>query len=158
MVDLFSFKELEPCYLKATYPIEIGNRKIEKGEALATFDKIQIGALKEVKNFVAARGGFDNRARVYWETTKELPLSFSQGVFSKTQVALLMNSKLVDFQKDDPIPIFFSEKLESDENGEFNLKENPIKLFLYEEKTGEKISFGLDGKRVKIDIVQKHHF
>ena len=70
MVDLFSFKELEPCYLKATYPIEFGNRKIEKGEVLATFDKIQIGALKEVKNFVAARGGFDNRAHVYWETTK----------------------------------------------------------------------------------------
>lgn len=151
MVDLFSFKELEPCYLKATYSIEIGNRKIEKGEVLATFDKIQIGALKEVKNFVAARGGFDNRAHVYWETTKELPLSFSQGVFSKTQLALLMNSKLVDFQKDDPIPVLFSEKIESDENGEFDLKEIPIRLFLYEEKTGEKISFGLDGKRVKIE-------
>lgn len=151
MVDLFSFKELEPCYLKATYPIEIGDRKIEKGEVLATFDKIQIGTLKEVKEFVTARGGFDNRAHVYWETTKELPLSFSQGVFSKTQLALLMNSKLLEVQKNEPIPILVSEELESNENGEFYLKEVPVRLFLYEKKSGEKIPFELDEKRVKIE-------
>ena len=38
----FSFKELEQCYLKATYPIEIGKKTIEKGEVVAKFDKIQI--------------------------------------------------------------------------------------------------------------------
>lgn len=70
MVDLFSFKELEPCYLKATYPIEIGDRKIEKGEIIASFDKIQMGFMKEIKDFVAARGGFDNRGWVFGKRLK----------------------------------------------------------------------------------------
>jgi hypothetical protein len=38
--------------------------------------------LNELKNYVVARGGYDNRGLVYWETTKELRLTFSQGVFS----------------------------------------------------------------------------
>jgi len=44
---------------------------------LARFDKIQIAGLNEVKDYVAARGGFDNRAHVFWETTRELNLTFS---------------------------------------------------------------------------------
>lgn len=151
MIDLFSFKELEPCYLKATYPIEIGNRIIEKGEVIAAFDKIQIGSLKELKNFVSARGGFDNRAHVFWETTKELPLSFSQGVFSATQLALLSNSKLVDLSTEQPIPVLKSEDLESNENGEITLKEIPIQLFIYKKETGEKISFTQKEKKIKIE-------
>ena len=151
MVDLFSFKELEPCYLKTTYPIEIGDRKIEKGEIIASFDKIQIGFMKEIKNFVAARGGFDNRGRVFWETTKELPINFSQGVFSSSQLALLTNSKMIDIPKTITIPISNIESLESNENGEFSLKEKPTSLFIYNKKNGEKISFELDNKLVKID-------
>ena len=38
----FSFKELEHLTLKATYPIEIGKRKIEPGEIIAKFDNITI--------------------------------------------------------------------------------------------------------------------
>lgn len=151
MIDLFSFKELEPCYLKATYPIEIGNRIIEKGEVIAAFDKIQIGSLKELKNFVSTRGGFDNRAHVFWETTKELPLSFSQGVFSATQLALLSNSKLVDLSTEQPIQVLKSENLESNENGEITLKEIPIQLFIYKKETGEKISFTQEEKKIKIE-------
>lgn len=151
MVDLFSFKELEPCYLKATYPIEIGDRKIEKGEIIASFDKIQMGFMKEIKDFVAARGGFDNRGWVFWETTKELPINFSQGVFSSSQLALLTNSKMIDIPETITVPISNIESLESNENGEFSLKEKPTSLFIYNKKNGEKISFELDNKLVKID-------
>ena len=38
----FSFKELEHLTLKATYPIEIGKRKIEPGEVIAKFDNIML--------------------------------------------------------------------------------------------------------------------
>ena len=138
MVDLFSFKELEPCYLKATYPIEIGDRKIEKGEIIASFDKIQMGFMKEIKDFVAARGGFDNRGWVFWETTKELPINFSQGVFSSSQLALLTNSKMIDIPETITVPISNIESLESNENGEFSLKEKPTSLFIYNKKNGEK--------------------
>ena len=39
-MENFSFKELEQCYLKATYPIEIGKRIIEEGEVILAFDNI----------------------------------------------------------------------------------------------------------------------
>ena len=103
MENLMGMKELYDVVLKATYPIEMGKRVIEEGEVILAFDKIQIAGLNEVKNYVAAQGGFDNRELVTWETTKELPLNFSQGVFSKNQLALLSNSKLIDFEPNNSV-------------------------------------------------------
>lgn len=139
MVDLFSFKELEQCYLKATYPIEIGNRKIEIGEVIAQFDKLQMTVAREQKDFITANGGFDNRAHVYWETTKEFPIRFSQGVFSAEQLALLSNSRLVEIPTSKKISLTKTELVETKEDGSFELSEEPIQLFLYNRATGEKI-------------------
>ena len=129
-MENFSFKELEQCYLKATYPIEIGNKTIEKGEVVAKFDKIQIAGLDEIKRWVSANGGFDNRPHVFWETTKEIDLSFSQGVFSKDQFALMTNSKLFEIEEDKPVLVTKMETLESDEENKIHLKENPVDLFM----------------------------
>ena len=90
----FSLKELYDVSLKATYPIEIGDRMIEEGEVIAYFDSIQISNFQEIKSYVTARGGYDNRAHVWWETTKEVNFQMERGIFSKTQFALLSNSKL----------------------------------------------------------------
>jgi len=70
--DLGSFKVLENVRLKSTYNMRIGERDIEPGETIAHFDKISISNFNEIKDVVAARGGFGNRARVFWETTKEI--------------------------------------------------------------------------------------
>lgn len=140
MEDLFSFKELEPCYLKATYPIEIGNRTIESGEVLAQFDKIQVAGLQNLIERKSANGGFDNRGHVFWESTKEIDLRFSQGVFSKLQFALLSNSKLVKIGEKEKVPVTKTESKESNENGIFELEQVPNKLFLYNKETGDKIT------------------
>ena len=73
-MDNIGFKELYEVTLKATYPIEMGDRKIEVGEIIAIFDKIQIANFEEKKSFISANGGFDNRAQVWWEETKEIIL------------------------------------------------------------------------------------
>ena len=49
----------------------------------------------EIKNTITANGGWDNRAHVWWTTTKEVDLSFTQGVFSKEQFSLLTGSKML---------------------------------------------------------------
>ena len=90
----FSFSELYSCVLKATYPIEVKDRTIEPGEIIASFDKIKLSSIAEVMNVFRASGGWDNRAHVFWETTQEVDLTFSQGVFNETQFSLLNNSKL----------------------------------------------------------------
>lgn len=72
MNNQFSLKELYDVRLKATYPIEIGNYKFEEGETIAFFDELTLANFQEIQNFTSANGGFDNRGRVFWTTTKEV--------------------------------------------------------------------------------------
>ena len=149
-MEEIGFKELYEVSLKSTYSIEIGNRVIEAGETIAAFDKIQIAIIQESKNFTTSRGGYDNRALVWWEETKEISLSFSQGVFSKEQLAFLINAKLVSNEGAEVIYINYREKIESDEKGILYTK-HPISspIFVYNYSTGEKMSnVTFNGKQV----------
>jgi len=77
MEQEFGLKELTDLTLKATYPIEIAGRTFEEGEVIARFDKIQLANFNEVVKRVSANGGFDNRALVVWEDSKEIQLKFT---------------------------------------------------------------------------------
>lgn len=149
--NLSSFKELEQVHLKATQNIEVNGYSFEEGETIAYFDKIQISGLNEFKSYVAARGGYDNRAHVYWENTKELRLTFSQGVFSKTQFAILNNAKMIYTDKDEPVLVTKVEELESNENGYITIQYIPVdQTFVYNKDTGEKLEWARIGDRLKI--------
>ena len=152
--EMFSFKEFENVRLKATYNIEIGNRIIEPGETIVKFDKIQIAGLNEMVSRVAARGGYGNRARVFWENTKEHRINFAQGVFSKEQLALLSNSRLITIGNNLSVAITEREILESDENGIITLARMPCAtspIFVYKKDDGEKITnFTTDGQEISI--------
>lgn len=84
MINDFGFKELYEVSLNATYPIEVGGNTLEIGETVALFDRIQIANFQEIKSTNSANGGFDNRAHIVWENTKEIKINFTQGIFSKT--------------------------------------------------------------------------
>ena len=152
MEQELGFKELYDVSLKATYPIEIGDRKIEIGETIARFDKISIANFQEFKNFVSANGGYDNRPHVWWEETKEIKLSFSQGIFSKTQLALMTNAKLVH-NNNQAISINIAEHLESGENKTIFLSHEPNDkpIFVYDIKTGNKMVWQREGKILTLD-------
>ena len=92
----FSLKEIYDVVLKATYPMEINGIHFDIGDIIIKFDKLQLANFSEISSFVAARGGFDNRARVIWDELKEVPLTFTQGVFSKMQMAMMNNLKIID--------------------------------------------------------------
>ena len=141
MTNEISFKELYEVSLKATYPIEVGGETIEVGETVAFFDSIQLANFQEIKSATSAKGGFDNRARVFWEATKEVKINFTQGVFSKTQLALMTNAKIIDNLGTEIVTIEQRESLESDENGKITLKHIPQGLiFVYDAATGKKIT------------------
>lgn len=137
----FGLKELTDLTLKVTYPIEMDGRRFEPGEVIARFDKIQLANFKEVTSRVSANGGFDNRAHIIWEDPKEIQLSFTQGIFSKRQFALLSNSRLIKTAQKTCtlVPAHFSG--ESDENGKVNVNKKYIQdVFIYNAKTFEKIN------------------
>lgn len=151
-----SFKELEKLTLKATCNMELNGHKIEPGEVIAQFDKIYASGLSELQDYVTANGGFDNRAHVYWETTKGLHLKFSQGIFSQTQFALMNNAKLIHKADNEPFLISEIEEIETDENGVAALKFKPYdQTFVYDKETGEKLSYTLNEENITISTPYK---
>ena len=145
----FSFKDFENVLIKSTYSIETGTRTISEGEVVARFDRIQIAGLQELKEYVTAHGGYGDRDLVYWETTKSLDLTFSQGVFSKEQLSVMLNSKLIKVENAKAIEISEYEELETDENGKVTLKHLPVdQLFVYSKETGLPIEYTIDGQEI----------
>lgn len=139
----FSFKELYSAKLKATYPLNMDEKEIEAGEVIAEFDKIQIANFEEVRKYVAAHGGFDDRDHVIWESTKQLNFKFAQGIFTKTQMSLILNAKLATPQNSEPFLLSKRERLESDDDGLIHLSEIPNltePVFVYNEDTGAKLT------------------
>lgn len=136
----FSLKELYDVHLKLTYPIEIENKRFEEGETIAFFDKIQLANFNEIKKTVTANGGFDNRPHIFWESTKAIELVFQQGIFSKSQFALLNNCGFIR-KENNKVSVSQREILTPDEtNYTIILKHKPVgKLFIYNQKTGERI-------------------
>lgn len=137
----FGFKELYDVSLKTTYPIELDGRRIEVGETIAIFDKIQLATLVEKSNTYSANGGYDNRALVWWEETKEVALRFTQGVFSKKLFALMSNSALIKNAENQSILINIRENIETNEKGAAITRHQiTMPAFVYDAKTGEKIT------------------
>ena len=136
----FGLKELTDLTLKATYPIEMEGRKFEAGEVIARFDKIQLANFREITSRASAVGGQGNSTHIVWEDPKEIQLSFTQGVFSKRQFALLSNSKLIKSAPQDKILLSAHFTGESDENGKIQLdRVEALNVFIYDADTFEKI-------------------
>ena len=139
MSNEFGMKELYSVYLKTTYPMRINGKTFEEGEIIAAFDKIQLANFQEIQKMVSANGGFDNRPHVVWKTTKEVDFIFSQGIFSKEQMALLTGANLV--KTGEQVVLTERQKVETDENGKFELKNLPYEyLFIYD-NNGNKVPF-----------------
>ena len=140
MTNELGFKELYEVSLKATYPIEVGGTKIEVGETVASFDRIQLANFQEIKNTASANGGWDNRSHIYWESTKEIRINFTQGIFSKVQLGLMTNAKLIENLGEQIIPINKRETFETDAEGKFVIQRTLREpIFVYDIATGQKI-------------------
>jgi hypothetical protein len=139
VMETIGFKELYEVSLKTTYPIELGDKKLEIGETVAVFDKLQLSTFEEKRDF-ANTGKSNNGAQVWWEETKEVRLVLTQGVFSKTQLGLMMNAKYVEQAAPTSLQIHCREEIETDSNGFAEVK-YPISqpAFVYEKSTGKKI-------------------
>lgn len=150
--ELFGMKELYDVILKATFNIDIDGKSYVTGEVVAAFDKIMISNFTPRKSYRFARGGLGNSVLMSWEDTSDIVFNFDHGVFSKTQLALLSNSKLINNETDTRL-ISHSQTLTTDEDGKIELKFTPAAgtLFIYDVSTGNKItSFTENGNTVTL--------
>ena len=143
MENLMGMKELYDVTLKASYPIKIGQRTLEPGEIIARFDKIMLANFQEVKKVAKAHGGYNDITYITWDTTKEVDLVFTQGIFSKSHLALLSNAQLIELTSTEDTFITQTDKIgvEEFENNQFKIRHPYVdKLFIYNESTGERIT------------------
>ena len=167
-MEEFGLKELYDVTLRTTSELQIKDRTYSPGEVVALFDKIIISNFDENRKFVTAHGGFDDRDLVWWETSRNLNLTFSQGIFSKTQFALMQNGKLFDLE-DSTTYISRREILESNEEGIVKTKDaisevfaffvydkdyNPIEFTLVDENT---LSIEDSFKEVIVDFYTEYN-
>lgn len=155
----FGMQELYFVQLKSTYPIEIKGKEFAAGEVIAAFDKVQIANFQEIHKEVAVQGGYQNRKLVIWNRTEGVNLVFTQGIFSKTQFALMNNSRLINLDETKLIRIAQRDELETDSEGKITLTHVPINswIFVYNKETGEKLT-GLsfvDEKTLQTSLVYK---
>ena len=142
MDNEFGMQELYSVQLKSTYPIEIKGVQYAAGEVVAAFDKIQIANFQEINKEVAAQGGYQNKKLVIWDRTEGVNLIFTQGVFSKTQLGLMHNARVLSIDEDKLIRIAQRDELETDDEGKITLTHVPIDswIFVYNRETGEKLT------------------
>ena len=151
----FSLKEIYDVVLKATYPMEINGIHFDIGDIIIKFDKLQLANFSEISSFVAARGGFDNRARVIWDELKEVPLTFTQGVFSKMQMAMMNNLKIID-SKENQSEIFTQvEETQSDGDGKIILKHIPVDKLRIKDENGVNLDYEIENNIVTIQDIFK---
>ncbi len=142
MENEFGMQELYFVQLKSTSIIEINGKQIAAGEVIAAFDKIQIANFKEIHREAAAQGGYQNRKLVIWNRTEGVDLVFTQGVFSKTQLGLMQNARLVKVDNSQVVRIAQRDELETNDEGIITLTHEPIGnwIFVYNKETGEKLT------------------
>ena len=136
----YGIKELYSVALKATYNIEIGGIKYEPGEVILRFDKILIAHISEDKSGISANGGSGNKTLITWDNTRDVQFSCSEGVLSKTSLAILSNSKIVTTNNSEiiSVPVIGEEVIPI--NGMATLAHTPNGTgFIYNKETGEKL-------------------
>ena len=144
MTNEFSLKELYDVFLKTTFPMEIAGKHFETGETLCIFDKIQIASFNEKRSVITAHGGYEDRDRVFWESTKDVELIFSQGIFNELQFALLTNSNLLKASQNSSIRIPIQEIIESNNENLITLSKIPCgEVFFYDKEIGERLNLPL---------------
>ena len=138
----FGMQELYFVQLKSTYPMEIKGKEFAAGEVIAAFDKIQIANFRDIHKEAAAQGGYQNRKVTIWNRTEGVELVFTQGIFSKTQLSLMNNMRIISLKDNQIVRIAQRDELETDSEGKVTLTHVPINswIFVYNRETGEKLT------------------
>lgn len=90
----YGIKDIYEASIKAAVPMDVMGVHYDVGDTILYFDRIQEVLFQENKNVNDARGAFDNRSLVYWETTKEVNCIMNMGTVSHLAFGM-MNGNVI---------------------------------------------------------------
>lgn len=130
----FGTKELYEATLRANTSMSFGSRKVEAGEPVMYFEKVNIATLNEQSRPVMARGGWGNMPFVIWDDRSETTFTLSEGVMNSIGMAILTNA-IVKEPKNGNVYLPKKEGPFSLYHGKYTLERNPAKekkIFCFE--------------------------
>ena len=157
MDQYFGTKELYEVVLKANAPMNFGSRKVEVGEPILYFEKVNMAVLNEQSRPIMARGGWGNMPHVIWEDRSEMTFSLSEGVMSSVGMGILTSATMMEHKKDGNLYLQKKEGPFSLYKGKYTLEKTPAlnkKIFCFEydrETIQKKVDFNIDGKVLTIE-------
>ena len=134
----FGVKELSEVVLKAHDPMRFGSRRLEAGEPVLYFEKVNMAVLNERQSAIMARGGWSNMPRVIWEDRSEVQFSLSEGVMSSIGMGILLSASVSEKSNNETILVPKREgPFELNDEGILHLQHMPAlypekKAFIYE--------------------------
>ena len=138
----FGTKELSEVVLKAHDPMQFGSRRLEAGEPVLYFEKVNMAVLNERQSTIMARGGWSNMPRVIWEDRSEVQFSLTEGVMSSIGMGILLSSTIAtQSQLEESLLIPKREGPFELEDGRIYISHEPAlyptkKVFIYEYERG----------------------
>ena len=138
----FGIKELYEVVLKAYSPMQFGSRRLEAGEPVLYFEKVNMAVLNERQSAIMARGGWSNMPRVIWEDRSEVQFSLTEGVMSSIGMGILLSSTVSEQkQSSESLLIPKREGPFELEDGCIYITHQPVlyptkKVFIYEYERG----------------------
>lgn len=90
----YGLKDIYEASIKAAVPLDIMGVHYEVGDTILYFDSIQEIVFQENKNINDARGMFDNRSLINWETTREIGCILNMGTISHLSFGVMNASTL----------------------------------------------------------------
>ena len=153
----YGVQDLRQAVLKATNPMIIYGQKYEPDDVILYFNSIQNVAFQEILNTADARGGFDNRSHVHWETTREINGMLEMGIISQLTMGLMNRALLKKEIK--PKMIDQLEESKSNTLAQVELKHkpaDPTKVKVYQVINGtvirKKLDYTINGTTLQLEI------
>ena len=148
MFEQYGIQQIHSVCIKATCPIQIGDKWFGKGETILYLSDVEGGRLREETTTRAAEGGQNNPRLVQWLTHNNVNFLISKGVLSKRDFNYLLDSNIV--HREDVV-VSTREIHTASSEGMIRLEHEALPGIYCYDSQGNKISVAREDNNILVD-------